>query len=55
MCSLVVKEDWWRSAAYQMGISDGSQEAKQKAFSRCRTKLMEMELVTCWEGYYWKR
>ena len=37
-----------------MGISEGEQEAKQKAFSRARNDLLDMNLVGVWKGFYWK-
>lgn len=52
-CGQVVHEDVWRGIAYSMSISDGSQDAKKKAFSRARTKLIELEKVKTWDDFYW--
>ncbi|MDP1989470.1 MAG: AAA family ATPase [Syntrophales bacterium] len=51
----VVHEDDWRQGAYNLGISDGKPEAKKKAFARSRNALMDMEIVSCFGGFYWKR
>lgn len=53
MCLPVVHEDDWRRVAYSMGISDGSQDAKQKAFKRARAKLIELEKIKTWDSFYW--
>jgi hypothetical protein len=52
---MVVHEDDWRQAAYNLGISDGKPEAKKKAFGRARTALMDLDAVACFGGFYWKR
>ena len=52
-CGVVVHEDQWREVAYNMSISDGGNGAKKKAFSRARTKLLELEKIKTWEGFYW--
>jgi AAA domain len=52
---MVVHEDDWRQAAYNLGISDGKPDAKKKAFGRARTALMDLEAVSCFGGFYWKR
>ncbi|MHB8092770.1 MAG: AAA family ATPase [Syntrophales bacterium] len=52
--SVVAHEDDWRQAAYNMGISGGTPEAKKKAFARARTALMDMEAVLCFDDFYWK-
>lgn len=51
----VVHEDDWRQAAYNLGVSDGKPDAKKKAFGRARTALMDLEAVSCFGGFYWKR
>ena len=50
----VVHEEVWRQRSYDMGISDGEQDAKQKAFSRSRKALLDMHLVSVWNGFYWR-
>ena len=52
-CGQVVHEDVWRKVAYSMSISDRGQDAKQKAFTRARTKLIELEKVKTWDDFYW--
>jgi hypothetical protein len=54
--SKVVHEDIWRDTAYKMGISEsGNSTAARQAFHRNRGKLLDMAVVGCWDGYYWKR
>jgi hypothetical protein len=52
---MVVHEDDWRQAAYNLGISDGKPGAKRTAFRRARTALMDLDAVACFGGFYWKR
>lgn len=49
----VVHEEVWRQRAYDRGISDGEQDAKQKAFSRSRKALLDLGLISVWKGFYW--
>ena len=51
---VVVHEEEWRQAAYDLGISAGESNAKRYAFLRARTALMDMEAVACFGGFYWK-
>jgi hypothetical protein len=51
--ALVVHEEIWRQRSYDMCISDGGQDAKQKAFSRARKALLDMGLVSAWKEFYW--
>lgn len=47
--------DVWREAAYEAGISASSdQSAKQKAFKRAVSGLLDMQLIEC-KGDYYKR
>lgn len=50
---LAVHEDHWRNMAYSMGISEGEQDAKKKAFSRARRYLLDNEKIGTWENFYW--
>lgn len=50
----VVHLEVWRKRAYDSGISDKEQAAKQKAFRRARTTLLEMDLVNVWQDFYWR-
>ncbi len=43
--------DDWRAEAYKRGIGE-TPGAKQKAFSRARTRLLDDGLVTCNDDYY---
>jgi hypothetical protein len=52
--SRVVLEEVWRQRSYDMGISEGEQDAKQKAFSRSRKALLDLGLVSVWKGFYWR-
>lgn len=49
----VVHEDVWRDRCYLAGISDGQQEAKRQAFVRARKRLLDLEMVHTFDGYYW--
>ena len=49
----VVSEDKWRERAYDVGISDGLQGAKKKAFGRSRKELLELNLIGTWQDMYW--
>lgn len=49
----VVGEEVWRQRAYAEGISDGEQDAKQKAFARSRKALLDMKKISTWQGDYW--
>lgn len=49
----VVHEDAWRDRCYLAGISDGTEEAKKKAFQRARKSLIDAGIVSTWAAYYW--
>jgi len=49
----VVHVDQWRDMAYAMGISDGGQDARRKAFSRARLDLITFKKVETWVDYCW--
>lgn len=49
----VVHVDQWRNVAYALGISDGGQDAKRKAFSRARLDLISQGRVMWWDDYCW--
>jgi hypothetical protein len=48
-----VTEDTWRRFAYARGVSDGTPEAKKKAFQRARAALVAGHSVATWDGIYW--
>jgi hypothetical protein len=43
----------WRRYAYQMGISDGEERARQNAFRRATERLGADELALVWDKYAW--
>jgi putative DNA primase/helicase len=51
---VIVHEEVWRMRCYDAGISDRTQGAKQKAFNRARSALLEMDLIGVWREFYWR-
>lgn len=50
---VVVPEALWRERCYATGIAEGEQDAKRRAFTRCRKALIEMGLVRTFADNYW--
>lgn len=48
-----VSEDQWRQAAYDLGISKSSQDAKMKAFQRAKDALVKENKVSKHDGRFW--
>ena len=50
---VMVSVDEWKKRAFDMGIADGTQDAKRKAFSRAYTALVQSGRVKCWQDQCW--
>ncbi|HAJ45617.1 MAG TPA: hypothetical protein DCL54_03435 [Alphaproteobacteria bacterium] len=48
-----VNEDLWRQYAYKRSISNATQDAKLKAFTRAVEALLASHHVSTWDGFYW--
>lgn len=51
--ALVVPEDEWRARCFSMGISDGGDSAKAKAFRRSRNELLDTKVIGVRDGLCW--
>jgi putative DNA primase/helicase len=49
----VVNLEQWRNAALQENLSTGTEEAKQRAFSRAKNRLLKIDRVGHVNGCYW--
>ena len=49
----VVSEADWRTGCIALGISDGTDDAKNKAFRRARRELLDLGIVATRDDFYW--